>query len=101
MRRPISAILAMAMVFCAATARAEYKKFDIKYFMHEEIVNERYGEPVSVKQIRVHPIPEKKALYKINGSDWMILKFFSGRIWRITLLEDMDRGEARDILMRN
>lgn len=98
MKKFISVVLLAVISVSAAAAYADYQKFDIKYFMHEEIVNERYGDPIGVKKIKINPIPVKEALYRIDDSNYMILKFFSGRIWKITLLEGMDLAQAESIL---
>ena len=75
----------------------DYDRFEIKYGMHERIVNEKYGEPLLVKKIKAHPIPRKKALYKTDDSNYMILYFFSGRIQKITLLQDVEQVVAIDL----
>ena len=74
----------------------EYQKVAIKHGMYEEIVNEKFGEPVLSEKIkpRFWPIPKKKALYELGDSDYMILDFFSGRVSEITILSDMDKEEA-------
>jgi hypothetical protein len=69
--------------------------------MHEKIVKREYGEPLYAKSIKVNPIPIKKVLYERGEMRYMILHFFSGRIYKIVLLEDMDLDEARDIFERN
>ena len=81
---------------CLGDARvyAGYEKFEIKYGTHEEIVNRQYGDPVQVKNIKIHPIPIKKGLYKIDDTGYAVLYFFSGRIYKIVLLNDMSLEEA-------
>lgn len=90
-------ILACLTFLTSSSAYGEYVQFDIKYGMHEKIVNQKYGDPISVKNIKVHPIPIKKALYKIDEPNYMILHFFSGRIYKIILLEDMEPEDAAEI----
>lgn len=90
-------ILVLASIITIASLRGyaeDYDKFEIKYGMHEETVKEKYGQPLLVKQIKIHPIPSKKALYKIGDSDYMTLHFFSGRIQKITLLHDTEEDAA-------
>ena len=74
-----------------------YEEFNIKYGMHEKKVIEKYGEPLYVKNIKVNPIPVKKALYEKGEMSYMVLHFFSGRIYKITLLEEMNLDEAQAI----
>jgi hypothetical protein len=98
MRRSISFLaLAALMLLNVAESYCEYDKFDIKYGMHERIVNQKYGDPIYVKNIKLHPIPHKKALYGLDESDYMILYYFSGRIYKIVLLERMDAEQATEI----
>ena len=79
----------------------EYKEFDIKYGMHKKIVNKRYGEPILVEKMgKTSPIPKQRALYKIDDSNYMIIYYFSKRIYKITLLQDMDLAEAKVIFER-
>lgn len=59
--------------------------------------NPQYGEPVLAENIKVNPIPKKKALYELDEINYMILYFFSGRINKIMLLEDMGFDEAASI----
>ena len=80
-----------------APAFAAYKKFDIKYGMHWSVVNQKYGDPIESKVIRTNPIPVKKGLYKVDEATFAALHFFSGRIYKIVLLQDMDAGEALSI----
>jgi len=95
MKKAIMLLSILAMVFFSAMAGyADYKKFEIKYGMHEEIVNRQYGDPVQVKNIKINPIPIKKGLYKIEDTGYAILYFFSGRIYKIVLLSDMSLEEA-------
>jgi len=70
--------------------------FQIKLGMHESAVNDRYGMPVVSERIKegFWPISKKKALYRIDGSDYMILHFFSGRVKNVTILEDTVEKEA-------
>jgi hypothetical protein len=64
--------------------------------MHEKTVNDRYGMPVMAEDLKKGflPISKKKALYKIDDSDYMILYFFSGRVKNVTLLENAEHDEA-------
>ena len=90
-------VLAVFLVLNAAGLKAEeYQKIAIKHGMYEKIVNEQFGDPVIVEEIKpgFWPIPKKKALYELGDSDYMILNFFSGRVSEITILSDMDQEEA-------
>ncbi|MBL7170455.1 MAG: hypothetical protein ISS46_00460 [Candidatus Omnitrophica bacterium] len=80
-----------------------YKEFEIKQGMHEDVVNEKYGQPVLTEKIKEGflPIPKKKALYKIDDSTYIILHFFSGRISEITILEDVNFDEASSLFREN
>ncbi len=93
----IASLIIISVLFSGRAAYAEYLKFDIKYGMHEKIVNQKYGDPLDVLNIKVNPIPQKKALYEIDRSNFMILHFFSGRIYKIVLLEGMALDEASTI----
>ena len=95
MKRSIIAFILIGFIFLSSPpVYGEYVKFDIKYGMHEKTVSQKYGEPLHVKNIKVNPIPIKKALYEIGAENYMILHFFSGRIYKITLLEGMALDEA-------
>ena len=74
----------------------EYRSLEIKQGIHEDVVNEKYGEPVSSEKVKEGflPISKKKSLYKIDDSTYMILNFFSGRVNDITVLEDISSDEA-------
>ncbi len=93
----ITLLIISSALLGSAAAYAEYLKFDIKYGMHERIVNQKYGDPLDVLNIKVNPIPQKKALYEIDKVNFMILHFFSGRIYKIVLLEGMALDEASTI----
>ena len=99
MKRAATCLIALSILLMSIpyVYGGEYKKFDIKYGMHEKIVNEEYGEPVLSKNIKVHPIPRKKALYELDENNYMILYYFSGRMHKIVLLEDMGLDEASSI----
>lgn len=79
----------------------EYKKFDIRYGMHQKTINQKYGEPLLSEDIRVDPLPKRKALYELDKSNYMILHFFLGRIYKIVLLEDMGADEAARLFKEN
>ena len=91
------------VIFLGASAYGQegYEEFNIKYGMHEKKVIEQYGEPLYTKIIKVNPIPVKKVLYKRGETGYMVLHFFSGRIYKITLLEDMSLDEAQAIFERD
>jgi len=97
--KKIIVIIFLLIGVCLGDARvyAEYEKFDIKYGMHEEIVNKEYGDPVESKTIKANPIPIKKGLYKIDDTGYAVLYFFSGRIYKIILLNDMALDEAKAV----
>jgi len=73
-----------------------HEDLEIKQGMREDDVNDKYGQPVLSERIKEGflPIPKKKSLYKIDGSTYMILRFFSGRINEVTILEDVGFEEA-------
>jgi len=98
MKKAIILISIISIVsFSAMPGYAQYKKFDIKYGMHERVVNKEYGNPMQTKTIKAHPIPIKKGLYKIDETGYAILYFFSGRIYKIVLLNDLSLDEAMAI----
>lgn len=72
------------------------EKFEIKIGTHESAVNAKYGKPIASEKIKegFWPISKKKALYKIDESDYMILYFFSGRIKNVSILDNADETEA-------
>jgi len=74
----------------------EQKMFQIKHGMHYKIVEDTFGAPLLIKEVPSGflPIPKKKALYRIDDSDYMILLFFSGRVNKITILSDMEYEQA-------
>jgi len=78
-------------------------EFEIKQGMHEKTVNEKYGQPILVEKLKSGflPIPKRKALYKIDDADYMILRFFSGRVHEVSILEDMDINEATEMFKKN
>jgi len=101
MKTFMAAIMVLALLGGSYAYGEEYSEFAIKYGMHEKIVNEMYGEPISSVYIKKNPIPKKKALYEIGETDYMILHYFSGRIYKITLLEDMMAADAIAIFDEN
>ncbi len=102
MKKTTLFILAIFILFNGPFSYAdEYEKFDISYGMHERLVNEKYGEPLATEKLRnIIPISKKKALYEIDDSDYMILYFFSGRIYEIALLQEMSADEALEIFRK-
>jgi hypothetical protein len=96
----ICVFILACMVLFNAPSRAEEteapKKIEIKHGMYEKTVNQRFGDPLLVQEMKdkFWPIPKKRSLYEIGESDYMILYFFSGRINKITILSDMDRDQA-------
>lgn len=98
MSKSAAVLLLMCMIgMYAETAYCEqYEKFQIKLGIHEKAVNDKYGMPLVTEKLKKGflPIPKKKALYKINDSDYMILYFFSGRVKDVTILEDAEHDEA-------
>lgn len=94
-KRAAVLILISLIMLTVSAFSEEYKKFDIKYGMHESAVRDNLGDPVlTEKSGRAIAIPRKKALYKLDETNYAILYFFSGRIHKIVLLEDMDLVEA-------
>ncbi|MFH1846473.1 MAG: hypothetical protein ABH869_02830 [Candidatus Omnitrophota bacterium] len=99
MRRVLSVFFCASIFFFnveVSFAGTEYEKFEIKQGMHKSAVNEKYGPPLSAEKLRhgFFPIPKEKALYKIDGSTYMILCFFSGRINEITILDNATHEDA-------
>lgn len=74
----------------------EYKKIEIKYGMHEKVINRKYGEPILTEKLKSgFPfVPNKKSLYRVDESTYMILKFFAGRISTITIVGDITLKEV-------
>jgi hypothetical protein len=98
MKKTIVVILAfIGACLGSADVYAGYEKFEIKYGMHEKIVNEQYGDPVQSKTIKTNPIPIKKGLYKTGDTGYAVIYFFSGRIYKIVLLNDMSLDEAKAV----
>ncbi|MFH1753597.1 MAG: hypothetical protein ABH875_05385 [Candidatus Omnitrophota bacterium] len=97
----IAFLVGFVLLLGTSAMGEEYEEFSIKYGMHEDTVKEKYGEPLYSKNIKVNPIPIKKVLYERGESEYMILHFYSGRIYKIVLLEDMDLDEVRDIFERS
>jgi len=93
----ISFLIGYSLMLGASAMGQEYEEFNIKYGMHEKTVLKEYGEPLYIKSVKKNPIPIKKVLYERGEMRYMILHFFSGRIYKIVLLEDMGLDEARDI----
>ncbi|MEE8359705.1 MAG: hypothetical protein V3S04_02115 [Candidatus Omnitrophota bacterium] len=93
----ISFLIGYVLILGTSAIGQEYEEFNIKYGMHEKTVLKEYGEPLCIKKIKVNPIPIKKVLYERGETGYMILHFFSGRIYKIVLLEDMDLDEAKGI----
>jgi len=101
-KRAICRVFLIMVLMCLIPGYSygeEYEKFEIKQGMRENEVNERYGSPVVAEKIKpgFFPIPQKKALYKIDESDYMILNFFSGRVSKVTILSDMNVEEATNM----
>lgn len=92
-------IITSTAVYAGSVFAEEYTEFEIKQGMHEDVVNEKYGQPVLAEKMKEGflPIPKKKALYKIDDSTHMILHFFSGRIHEITMLEDVNFDKASSL----
>ncbi len=93
----ISFLIGYVLMLGTSVIGQEYEEFNIKYGMHEKTVLKEYGEPLYSKNVKVNPIPIKKVLYKRGETGYMILHFFSGRIYKIVLIEDMGLDEAKDI----
>jgi len=99
MKRLLSRLLCFSFILlltCSAHSDDYEKRFEIKQGMHETAVNLKYGMPLEMEKLKSGflPIPKKKALYKIDESTYIIIKFFSGRINEITILEDVTQDEA-------
>jgi hypothetical protein len=96
MKRIAGLVFIGAVLLAGTLCAQEYEKIEIKQGMYEDNVNERFGQPELSEDINpgFFPIPRKKALYKIGGSDYMILYFYSKRVNKITILSDVDQGEA-------
>ena len=93
-------VLMIFLVLSAGQVQGqEYEKIAVKHGMYEEIVNEKFGQPVLTEEIKpgFWPIPKKKALYELGDGDYMILNFFSGRVSEITILSEMDQEEVVEI----
>lgn len=92
----IFALVGILAVYADYAYAEEHKVFELKQGTHRDMVNGKYGEPIMKEKLKpsFFPISKEKALYKIDDSTYMILRFFSGRVHDITILEDVDAKKA-------
>lgn len=74
----------------------DYEKVQIKQGMRESAIREKFGDPLREEKLKPGflPIPKKKALYKVDDTTYVILKYFSGRVNEVTVLDDVTSDEA-------
>lgn len=86
----------LAVLLSARCSADDYEKIQIKQGMRESAVREEFGDPLQEEKLKPGflPIPKKKALYKIDDTTYVILKFFSGRVHEVTVLDDVSSDEA-------
>ncbi|MFH1877403.1 MAG: hypothetical protein ABH883_01165 [Candidatus Omnitrophota bacterium] len=102
-KKAVVFITALMLFFCGAVSYGDdYEKMEIRAGMTEKEVNERYGSPASVEDMKrgFLFVPRKKALYKIDETDHMILHFTAGRVKNITILSDMNSEDAAMMFKR-
>ncbi|MDP8258464.1 MAG: hypothetical protein P9L90_03480 [Candidatus Aadella gelida] len=93
----IGACTGMILIALTVTCVAEMEHFQIKMGAHEKVINEKYGAPTMEEPLTggFLPIKKKKALYRIDDENYFIIRYFSGRVKEMNMLEGYDLEDAR------